>query len=396
LTEKWRFPVMGLPNGSPTIADGKVFVMATGGTYAIDLMTGTKLWERLDVNGSASAAYADGFLYVHHYASANLYKLNAMDGMTVWGPKQSNSTSGCDGTSSPILGGGKVVVGFSCGPLEVGGGSGVRGGFAVHDMATGDQSYQYFTVPATGEDGGMIWSSVGIDVAGGTIFAASGNNYTVAGENSDSIHAVDLVSGMRKWKTQVRTGDVWPGGAGEDTDFGANPIVAEFDGTKVVAAGDKGAAFWMLNRDTGVEMWHRDNLSPSHSAQNGGILMNGAFDGRYFYAASNDPTGRQVVLHKMDATMNGMSTKMRSFAGKVTWGAPSLANGVLYVPINDDLHVLNAETLDSLTMFATGGSIAAGAAAVAQGRVVVGSGLTYIFGFGDAITNNQVICYGLP
>ena len=54
-----------IPPGSPVIAEGKVFVMATGGTYAIDLATGTELWARTDLTGTASVAYDDGFVYVH-------------------------------------------------------------------------------------------------------------------------------------------------------------------------------------------------------------------------------------------------------------------------------------------------------------------------------------------
>ena len=69
---------------------------------------------------------------------------------------------------------------------------------------------------------------------------------------------------------------------------------------------------------------------------------------------------------------------------------------MLFVPINDELYVLNAADGEMLKMFDTGGTIAAGAAAVAQGRVVVGSGLQYVFAGDSAINNNEVICYGLP
>ena len=86
LVEKWRFPVAGFPPGSPVIAEGKVFVMATGGTYGIDLAAGTKVWERMDITGTASVAYEDGFVYVHTAADAMLWKVKASDGTTVWGP----------------------------------------------------------------------------------------------------------------------------------------------------------------------------------------------------------------------------------------------------------------------------------------------------------------------
>jgi len=399
LVEKWRFTVAGFPAGSPVIVDGKVFVIATGGLSALDLESGAVLWQSADLRGTATPAYADGFLYVHT-TSADLYKLDAETGTSVWGPTHTNDQVGCDGTSSPIVGGDKIVVGHSCGGREVGAtAAGSLGGVAAFDLESGEKAWTYFTV-AEGEDGAMVWSSVAIDAAGGTVFATTGNNYTVAGENSDAIHAIDLETGASppKWRTQVRAGDVWslrvvPGG--QDTDFGANPILAEVDGRQVVAAGDKGSAFWMLDRETGERLWGREDLSASHTPSNGGVLMNGAFDGRYFYAVSNDPTAVQAILHKLDPTADGADVWTQSYP-KLTWGAPSLANGVLFVPINDDLYVLDAESGEMLTMFNTGGSIAAGAAAIAQGRVIVKSGLNYIFGGTHAIANNQVICYGLP
>src|SRR3954464_5802701 len=81
LKEKWVFEVAGFPPGSPVVADGKVFVMSTGGTYAIDFKTGAQVWMR-EIGGTASVAYADGFIYVHD-SSAQLYKLKATDGTTV-------------------------------------------------------------------------------------------------------------------------------------------------------------------------------------------------------------------------------------------------------------------------------------------------------------------------
>lgn len=126
-----------------------------------------------------------------------------------------------------------------------------------------------------------------------------GNNYTLLGENSDSIHAIDLTTGARIWKKQVRADDVWslgsttgfvaPSGPSIDTDFGANPVLADIGGQKLVAAGDKASAFWALDRATGETVWQSEELSAAHTPNNGGVLMNGAFDGEYFYLASNEP-----------------------------------------------------------------------------------------------------------
>jgi polyvinyl alcohol dehydrogenase (cytochrome) len=395
LIEKWRFTVAGYPPGSPAVADGKVFVMATGGTYALDLATGAMLWARNDVAGTASAAYDAGFVYVHTRA-ADLLKLNASDGATVWGPVRTYELSGCDGTSSPIVAGGAVVVGHSCGGREVGVGYEVaRGGVEAFDVETGARTWSYYTVPETGENGAMVWSSVAIDPEGSTVFATTGNNYSVGGPNSDAFHAIDLMNGEARWKLQVRANDVWSSRGvrtGQDTDFGANPILVELGGQKLVAAGDKGSAFWALDRETGAIVWERQALTASHTPANGGVLMNGAFDGDDFYVVSNDPTAAMAVLYRLDGE-TGADVWSKAFP-KINWGAPSLANGVLAVPFGDDLYVLDAETGETLTMFATGGTIAAGAAAIAQGRLIVQSGLTYPFG--SVTLNNQVICYGLP
>jgi polyvinyl alcohol dehydrogenase (cytochrome) len=399
LAEKWRFTVAGYPPGSPVVAEGKVFVMATGGTYAIDLESGVKAWERLDISGTASLAYDSGFIYAHTGVSAELYKLNASDGMTVWGPKKTYELAFCDGTSSPILSADLVIVGHSCGQIEIAAGgdaAAARGGVEAHSKETGEKAWTYFTVPASGENGAMVWSSVGIDEPGGTVFASTGNNYTVAGENSDSIHAIDLMSGVKKWKTQVRDGDTWSIPlfiGGPDSDFGANPIIFDLGGTKVVAAGDKGHAFWAMDRDTGEILWSRPDLSTSFTQANGGVLMNGAYDGTYIYVVSNQPPNASV-LHALDPAMEGADAWTPKTFNKIAWGAPSVANGVLAVPIDTDLYILNAHTGDQLQMFNTGGTIAAGAAAIVDGKVIVKSGLQYPLG--AVQNNNQVICYGLP
>ncbi len=399
LKEKWRFDVMGYPPGSPVVAEGKVFSISTAGTYGIDLATGTKVWARMDIAGTASMAYVNGGLYVHHYSPPGLYRLNPADGTNVWGPTLTNETPGCDGMSSPIVGGGLVVVGHSCGEIETGTNDVTiaRGGIAAVDAETGMLKWKYFTVPESGEDGAMVWSSVSIDVEGKVVFAATGNNYSQQGENSDAIHAIDMMTGVRKWKTQVANNDVWSlffAPTGPDTDFGANPILATVGGKKVIGNGDKGSNFYMFDRETGEILWKRTGLSATRNAQNGGILMNGAFDGKYFFTVANQPPGASV-LHALDPMNMGADAWPAKTFMKTAWGAPSIANGVLFVPIDDDLYVLNASTGEQLTMFNTGGTIAAGAAAIVDGNVIVKSGLEYYL---DSTTknNNQIICYGLP
>jgi outer membrane protein assembly factor BamB len=398
LTMKWSFMIDGYPTGSPVIADGKVYALSTAGIYAIDLESGEKVWSRTDIMGQSSIAYADGFIYVHTTPGAELWKLNIADGKEVWGPVKTFDHPSADGTSSPIVASGVVMVGHATTAEIVGDGQETaRGGVEGFDTETGMKKWTYYTVPETGENGAMVWSTVSVDVEAGVGFAGAGNNYTMGGGNSDAIHAFNIADGTKKWVSQVRQNDVWVllgAGGGEDTDFGANPILAEVDGKKVVADGDKGSAFWALDRETGQMLWSRTDLSTSHNAANGGVFISGAFDGTYFYVAANQPPST-TVLHALDPKMMGKDAWEPKTFPATAWGAASLANGLLIQPVGSQLMIFNAQTGDMLTMLETGGTIAAGAAAIAQGRIVVKSGLEYPLD-PDTKSNNQIICYGLP
>jgi hypothetical protein len=80
---------------------------------------------------------------------------------------------------------------------------------------------------------------------------------------------------------------------------------------------------------------------------------------------------------------------------KLTWGAPSLANGVLAVPNDTTLYLLDAATGEELIQLETGGTIAAGAAAIVDGHVIVAPGLQYPFA-ASAVFSDTIICYALP
>lgn len=399
LKEKWRASVTGFPPGTPIIAEGRVYVHSSGAVTALGLADGKVLWKRTDLGGTSSLAYSEGFIYVHTNP-ADLFKLNPADGTNVWGPVKTFSPTGCDGESSPIVALGMVFVGHSCGPMEISPAPGnlalAKGGVEAFDIKDGKRVWTYLTVPDAGpENGAMVWSTVTVDIPGKMLFAATGNNYSVQGENSDAIHAVDVMTGKRMWKKQVHTNDTWSISAailGPDTDFGANPILAEVAGKQVVANGDKGSFFYMFDRKTGEIIWSRNDLSSSRTQANGGVLMNGGWDGKQFYVVSNQPPGA-AILHALNPA-DGKSTWKKNFT-KLTWGAPAIANGVLVVPSDDDIVVYNATTGDMLAMFNTGGTIAGGSPAIVDGHIVVNSGLAYELD-PTVKPNMQTICYAVP
>ncbi|MEY4581921.1 MAG: Polyvinylalcohol dehydrogenase precursor, partial [Pseudomonadota bacterium] len=339
------------------------------------------------------------FLYVHAAADAALFKLNASDGAIVWGPiKTYPDNSAADGTSSAIVAGDKVLVGHSTSAEVVGDlAKTAHGGVEAFSTKDGTLLWTYLTTEGD-ETGAMVWSTVSVDLTTKIVYATTGNNYTVVGKGSDAIHAIDLETGKRVWAKQVRENDIWTifgSNAADplaDTDFGANPILAKVGDLSLVAAGDKAGSFWALKRETGEVLWSRDQLSANHTPSNGGILMNGAFDGKNFYVIVNEPPSTSYV--RVLNAVDGKDVREPLKFDALTWGAPSLANGLLFVPIGSVLHVLNAASGEELTQFDTGGTIAAGAAAIADGYVVVKSGLQYVYAR-DAKDNREVIAYSI-
>lgn len=396
LVEKWRFETKGMPTGTPIVAESKVFVLASGGMVAIHLASGKLAWELESVHGTASLAYDSGFIYAHA-GDAKLYKLDAATGAIVWGPVVTNSVKGCSGISSPVVAGDKVLVGRECGAIEITfDPGGVSGGVAAFFTRDGSAAWEYRTTTGD-EDGAAVWSTVSVDFDAGVVYATSGNNYTMAGPGSDAFHAIDLATGERLWTAQMRTNDVWSFAAlgGEDADIGANPILIDIGKKRLIAAGDKGSKFSVLDRRTGAVQWSREMLSATRDNAHGGKLMNGAFDGNRLYAIFNDPFNNKSVLRAFDVLTGKDAWPAKEYPTLV-WGAPSLANGLLVAPINSEIHILNAETGASLKVFETGGTIAGGAPAIAGGRIVVGSGLFYMLGGSSVLPNQEVICYGLP
>ena len=275
LEMKWSFTVAGYPPGTPIVAEGKVFVMATGGTYAIDLESGKQVWAKTDLVGTASAAYADGFVYVHTASGANLYKLAAKDGTVVWGPVHDLRSGavrryvvadrrGRQGARRPLVrrGRGRAAPRMRW-----------RFRAAASRRSTSDDGkrvWTYWTVPDDKkgmEDGAMVWSTVAVDVEGGAVFAGTGNNYSMTGaelrlRSTPCSWTPARRSGTRRC-APATSGRSHAALSGPDTDFGANPILAEVDGKKIVADGDKGAAFWAFDRETGQMLWSRTDLSTS-------------------------------------------------------------------------------------------------------------------------------------
>ena len=375
LGELWRFEARGQVYGTPVVVDGVVYVTSTGGIYAFDGDDGTILWQHLDFGATSSLAYADGTIFVHDFG-AILHALEATTGEEKWRTKTDVHPL-ATGLSSPIVFERYVVVGISSNEI-VRENATFRGGVAAFDKDTGQPLWRNYTADPPA-NGASVWSTISIDTDARMVFAGSGQNYTgVPGPDSDAILAIDLDTGARLWTRQTVAGDVFtpinPRGA--DADFGANPILFEAGGRKLVGAGQKNGMFWALDRRTGDVVWSR-KLGPG-SPLTGGVLNNGAFDGERILVANNG--GGNGVLFALDPGTGDVLWE-RALPGWV-WAPITVANGVGIVASDTDLHAFDPATGAGLFVFPTTGTIACGAS-IANGRVHFGSGLQHLVGTVD-------------
>jgi polyvinyl alcohol dehydrogenase (cytochrome) len=384
--------------GSPLqVADRLYAAAAQQRTVCYDLTTQQLVWEvpAATFTSSSTFAYSDGTLFVHDFGGV-IRALNAADGTQQW-ELDTSDYGFVVGFSSPIIAGDLVIVGGSTGEeILPGAMPGFRGFVFAANKNTGQLAWKEFTVPE-GATGAALWSTPSADVAGGRVYAGTGNNYTMpATDTSDAILALNFDTGVTEWKAQRYEGDVWSlftaSLGNPDYDFGANPVVFEaaVNGTmtELVAAGQKSGDVHVLRRDTGAEVWKR-NISPGSANGRMGIFTNGAWDGEHLLFAGNGATSDAPGSEPQDSSFGtAVLFALDPATGNIVWErqlpgpvlAPiTVANGVGFVPA--DRHLIVFDTSTGQTLFRhTAASTIASAPTVSNGRVAFGSGIGWSVG----------------
>ena len=227
----------GVPSqleASPVIYDGILYLTSSmNRLLAYDAGDGTLLWRYDHENPSDlriccgpvnRGVGIGGDLVVMGTLDARLIAFNRKTGELAWNTEVAPYAKGFSITSAPLIAEGVAVIG-------VGGGEyGVRGFFDGYDMDTGERLWRHYTVPDTGEPGvetwlgesyktggAATWATGSYDPATKTVFWTTGNpspdwnGDTRLGDNlySDSVLAVDIATGERKWHFQFTPHDVW-------------------------------------------------------------------------------------------------------------------------------------------------------------------------------------------
>ena len=313
LTVAWRFKTEHLGprpefqfESTPLMANGVLY--STGGTrravVAIDPETGEELWvhseregERSSVaprqlSGRGLAYWTDGkeerILYVT--IGYQLVALNAKTGMRVptFGNNgiidlKQNNDQAIDPMyaeiglhSTPMIAGNVVVIGAAhkSGGIPTGK-TNVKGYIRGFDVRTGKRLWIFHTIPQPGEFGNETWLNDSWSYTGNTgawgqisideelgiaylpVESATGDYFGAdrPGANlfAESLVAVDLKTGRRKWHYQLVHHGIW------DHDIPCPPILVDINRNgkiiKAVAQPTKQAFLYVFDRVTGQPLW---------------------------------------------------------------------------------------------------------------------------------------------
>lgn len=446
LAVKWKVSTPGNISATPAVENGVVYVPDDkGNLYAFDAATGATVWQRnLSTDYDAPAgdysratpAISGNTLVFGDQAG----KVGSLDGWVFAVDKRTGTLlwkTKVEGgypilTQSATIVNNTIYIGAASNeellarfgvPLTF------RGFFMALDLATGQVKWKTFMAPP-GFTGAAVWGSApAVDTKRGTVFVATGNNYSIpdsvtdcvaaattdaqraacvpSNNMFDAIVALDTATGAVKWSTRALPVDAWnvacgipvpgydfptedcPENAGPDYDFAQAPMLWKAGGKDFVGAGQKSGIFWALNPDTGAVVW-KTQAAPGGLA--GGLQWGSATDGTRIYVASANTDQKPWTLLNGTTITYGHWAALDAATGRIIWnranpagagasGAVTVANGVLYGCSTDavgHMYALKASDGSQLWDYPSGDFCYSGTAAVG-GALYWGTG--YNLGF---------------
>lgn len=393
LIPKWIFTTASDVSATPTMSDGAVYFPDwAGNLYAVHAGDGTLIWSHAisAYNGQPAAMsrvspaiygneliIGDNVSQSIPHNGAHIMAVDRHTGNLLWITKVDSHPAAII-TGSPVVSNGTIYVGVSSNEEALATNNAYpccthRGSLVALNASTGAILWQTYTVPDNsghpgGYSGGAIWGPVAI--ANGTVFAATGNNYTVPasvaqceanqGSNPnptceasndyfDAAMAFDPSTGAIKWGHVLWGYDAWtvacltggsncPSLAGPDYDFGSGPNVLG----NTIGFGQKSGIYWALDPSSGKIVWAR-SVGPGGTL--GGIEWGSATDGSRIYAAIGNNDHVPYTLANGGPTITwGSWAALDPTTGKIIWQVPdptpgaidigslSVGNGVLYAP----------------------------------------------------------------
>lgn len=467
LAVKWQFTTGGDVSATPAVDDTAVYIPDwAGNLFAIDRNTGTLLWSHqiVDYTGvagdyaRATPAVAGNRIIFGDQggklgAGARVMAVDKSTGNLLWVTQVESMPYGMI-TQSAVVDGNTVYVGVASFEEVIAALDPTyvccveRGSVVALNAKTGRILWKTYMVPE-GYSGGAVWGSTpAVDHARGSLFIATGNNYSMpqpvmdcviaAGDDPaavracispddhfDSIVALNLNTGAVKWGTTALPFDAWnvaclpgfddtncPQPSGPDYDFGQGPALFTVNTASgkrdLVGAGQKSGKYWALNPDTGEVVW---STQVGPGGVTGGLQWGSATDGKRIYVADANSTATPWDLIQNGQVVgptvtSGFWSALDAATGTILWqtpdpaagqtqdpGAVSAANGVVYACSADPvghMYALDATTGSVLWSFVSGGACNAGAA-ISNGTVFWGSGYSQFF-----TGNDKFYAFSIP
>jgi outer membrane protein assembly factor BamB/plastocyanin len=362
--------------GTPTVADGCVFVGSNGGwVFALNADTGALVWKTEVPRGglvNGSLTVTDGAVYLAVSKTARvactsdvcegpyIVALDEATGAVKWASPAIDTQRGSDVYGSPVVFDGLVFEGVSGGSAELGDEADrydFQGSFVLVDAASGAITKKTWTIhsPDTHDDfaGAGIWSTPAVDPDTGYAYVGTANPFKPQAEhaNANAVVKIDLdrsrptfgeivgaykgnvdeyVPGMDQLPCVDFTGNSppwYPQGLGScsdaDLDFGAAPnLMTDAGGRKIVGAGQKSGVYHVFDAATMAPIW-KTPVGPPSSV--GGIVGSTAVDPSGIYG----PITVGGYLWSLDTA--GGPRWASPVADGVHWGNPvAVGNSIVY------------------------------------------------------------------
>ena len=261
---------------SPVVYGGIMYISTTHNRlFAIDARTGEILW-RYDHPEPAGAVREccgpvnrgvgiHGNRVFMGTLDAKLIAFDRRTGAIDWQVDVIDHTTGYSITAAPLVIDDRLMIGMS------GAEFGIRSFFDAYDPETGQRLWRHYTVPAAGEPGAETWADDSYKTGGAstwhpgaydpeteTVYWATGNpgptfsGKTRAGDNlyADSVLAVDVRSGERKWHFQFTPHNVWDWDG--NTQLFLVDIERDGEPYKALVQANRNGFFYILDRVTGA------------------------------------------------------------------------------------------------------------------------------------------------
>lgn len=264
----------------PIIVNGVMYITSPHGhVFALDAATGALKWtynpelpklSSLAIccgQSNRGVAVGNGKVFVG-LLDASLVALDANTGAVVWKVAVDRSEDKWSETMAPLFVNGKVIIGASGGEFLN------RGHVSAYDADSGKMLWRFYTIPGTGEFGNNTWAGDSWKTGGGTVWSTPSadpqlnllyittgnaapdlNGSQRAGDNlfANSIVALDLNTGKRKWHFQEVHHDVW------DYDAVQTPhlFMMTRNGQQIPAIGhaNKNGFYFILDRRDGTPLF---------------------------------------------------------------------------------------------------------------------------------------------